>query len=105
MIEAFFKEAIDFLKNKTCYCENCKNKLYSVSKMNLGHILPKSIFKSVATNKDNLMLLCWICHSNYDSSWKKAITMPCFKIAKERYNKFKPYIEEHRPYLKHFEDE
>jgi hypothetical protein len=49
----------------------------------LAHLLPKSIFKSVATHPDILIELCFFgesCHSNFDSG---KITWEFIKDSKE----------------------
>ncbi len=99
-------------KNKKPTCENCGLPLYGMNKKNCAHILPKSIFKSVAANLDNEMDLCSTfdrqdgqtgCHELYDSSWVTASRMPVFELAKERFNKFKDQITEKHKILQNFE--
>lgn len=34
----------------------------------IAHLLPKSKFKSVATNQENWVELCWNCHHDFDNS-------------------------------------
>lgn len=76
-------------------CENCGSDLSNYSTKDfhasIAHILPKSLFPSIATNKYNYLILgIWCgCHSNYDSSWLKASKMDVFSIAKERFPLFR----------------
>lgn len=95
-------------------CENCGYPLQDMNKKNCAHIVPKSIFKSVATNLDNEMDLCTTfdredgktgCHEQYDSSWTTAKRMPVFEIAKSRFEKFRHLIEEQHKILDNFEEE
>lgn len=95
-------------------CENCGYLLQDMNKKNCAHILPKSIFKSVAVNLDNEMDLCSTfdredgqmgCHERYDSSWEAARQMKVFSIAKQRYLKFKHLITESHKILDNFKSE
>jgi hypothetical protein len=55
----------------------------------IAHILPKAIFKSVATNEFNWMELCISCHTVYDRHWLSAAGMKCFQTAKQKFQLFK----------------
>jgi len=95
------------LSNGNGKCENCgtsvRNMLNSKDdwmwKSCFGHILPKKTFKSVATNINNFAILCLPCHQNFDSSWMKAMTMPVFKKAKEKFKLFQHLITESTTHL------
>lgn len=68
-----------------------------------AHILPKSIFKSVATNKYNYLILgasCG-CHHAFDNGF--AIEMEVFKYAKKRFELFKHEIKEKHKLLNIFQ--
>lgn len=96
---------------KVRLCENCGTRLRGhISE--IAHILPKNLFKSVATNDDNVLYLgsgmfsnC-SCHDDYDYSWSKAKEMPVWELAKKRFNLFKDEIQETRAFtiLNHFYD-
>lgn len=65
----FFQKHIGIAKTK--YCEECGEKLKG-NASEIAHVLPKSYFKSVATEDSNILYLCGIfsknnCHSNYDN--------------------------------------
>jgi hypothetical protein len=108
MIE-FFIEQIENIE----YCENCGFDLRRKrAGKNVAHILPKSIFKSVATEPKNIMYLCSTfdredgktgCHETFDSSWSKAATMPIWDIAKRRVEEFKEQVKEKHKILFNFE--
>lgn len=87
------KEALniffDSLLMPKTICAECGCTIYNPTRANIAHVLPKSIFKSVATNKHNFMYLCLSDHAMYDSSWKKAKTMHCWAAAKRQYDLFK----------------
>lgn len=82
-------------------CENCGEELHpyspKVASSCQAHILPKEHFKSVQGVLENhmtlgdLQLSCF-CHDEYDSNWKNAQAMPVFKIATERFLRFKHLI-------------
>jgi hypothetical protein len=87
---------IERRKEMTGVCLNCNksspkhNEKYW--KWGLAHLLPKSIFNSIKTNKDNWLELCLDCHQKYDSNWDTAQKMDVFKIAKEKYLLFEDKI-------------
>ena len=103
------KEFYDRNKHKARVCENCGKKLIG-HVCELAHILPKTLFKSVATEDDNLIFLCCgflsgsNCHDEYDSTWTKAKTMPVWKIAIARFKLIEPKITEtkYKKTLNHF---
>lgn len=109
MIE-FFEEQVE---NIEC-CENCGLDLRrSRSGKNVAHILPKRIFKSVATEPKNIMFLCTTfdrndgrtgCHELYDGSWSRAKTMPVWELAKKRFGEFRDQIKESSKILWYFDD-
>lgn len=85
-------------------CENCGKALYAFNsfakKCCSAHILPKCDFKSIATNKDNIMFLgagilgnC-NCHDMYDSNILTRSLMKCYPLAVERYQKIKSSLTE-----------
>ena len=90
------------LQLRVARCENCKTKI-RLGKNNIAHIIPKAIFKSVATNPNNFMYLCHGCHDLYDSSFDKASRMVVFPLAKKRYLKFKKEIQESNDIIEYFE--
>lgn len=94
-------------------CENCGLTIHDVNKKNCAHIIPKSIFKSVALNIDNGLLLCTTfdrndgktgCHETYDNSWEKARQMNVWPLAKKRFKLFSHSIKEMHKILFNFED-
>lgn len=108
MIE-FFIEHVEYITE----CENCGYNLQRTrSGKNVAHILPKRIFKSVATNDENIIYLCSTfdrsdgktgCHEMFDSSWEKAKSMPVWEIAKERVARIKEQVKEKHKILFNFE--
>ncbi len=83
-------------------CQSCGKPLYANTKWwkrcCTAHLLPKGLFPSIATNKDNIVFLgssllgiCF-CHNDYDQSIDKRIKMPIYKIAIERYELLKPFL-------------
>lgn len=81
-------------------CWNCGTDLGSLTRDEMfscvAHVLPKSIFHSVATHPDNYMILGRYCncHGQYDSSWENASKMPIFKEAIDRFIIMEPEVAE-----------
>jgi len=81
-------------------CWNCNADLSRLSRDEMfscvAHVLPKSIFPSVATHPDNYMILGRYCncHGQYDSSWENASKMPIFKEAIDRFVIMEPEVVE-----------
>lgn len=99
MSKGELKEWFNFhMEISTKRCENCGTSLQHYNRLDWfgcqAHILPKSLFPSVATNLNNHMVLCkWgSCHGDFDSSWQKAQSMAVFQLAKERYKLFEKEI-------------
>lgn len=105
-LEKWFADGNKILDNNP-YCENCgtfiPSKYYRAAQ---AHIYPKSIFKSVATHKDNRLFLgsgCG-CHQEYDFSIESASKMRIWGNAVDRYKRFKNLITEHHKFRNNFED-
>lgn len=68
----FYQKHVKIIKDTKACCEECGTKLRGhVSEV--AHILPKNLFKSVATNDDNVIYLCGMysaneCHNKFDDS-------------------------------------
>lgn len=95
------------MRNKmTGYCAECGKKSLKDDNekftWSICHILPKSIFKSVATHDANFIELCWLHHQQFDSSWNNAKKMYVFELAKEKVNLIKPLIKEKHKILDNF---
>jgi hypothetical protein len=58
----------------------------------IAHILPKSLFPSVATHPLNWIELSIDAHAKFDRDWETASKMKCFAIARERFNQFQHLI-------------
>lgn len=74
-------------------CENCGEWIAPLHyKYCCAHLLPKreGQFPSVATNRDNYLILGWQCgcHKSYDNAWSDAESMQVFPLAIERFKKF-----------------
>lgn len=79
-------------KEMTGKCQNCNKPSSARSSIywrwSVCHILPKSLFPSVATHPLNNLELCISCHSQFDSNWLTASKMPIFLKAKHRFELF-----------------
>lgn len=97
----FFESAIEDLQ-KNPFCQNCGGKINSSYQphWNVSHILPKSKYKSVMAHPENYLLLCSSkddtgrsCHNEFDDNGVSHIpTMHCFKLAKEKFEKFREEV-------------
>ena len=82
----FFQKHIEIAKTKCC--EECGAKLKgNVSE--IAHRLPKSFFKSIMCDDDNIVYLCGMysnnmCHSKYDGTNEQLQTLNIFSAEKER---------------------
>lgn len=114
-LPTFFSEAIEEL-NKKPFCENCgcriNTRLFPVN--NIAHILSKSKYKSVMTDKNNFLFLCTekdhvdgqtSCHGTFDSKINGRPSMPVFKVALGKFKLFAPDVEERGAEYLIFEDE
>lgn len=86
----FFQKHIQHIRDNNLCCEECGAKLIGdVSE--IAHILPKSMFKSIATDDRNVLYLCsWKsinnCHSKFDDGSNEQVkNMFIFDTIKERY--------------------
>lgn len=84
-------------------CQNCRRALYALTntqkKASCAHLLPKSVFKSIATNPDNIVFLgvdvfgaSCDCHTIFDKSVEKRVKMPIYEVALKRYELLKPHL-------------
>lgn len=81
------------------HCENgCGARLLATTlgkaKFMIAHIVPKKIFKSVMVHPDNTLFLCWPCHQLYDQSWAKAVKLPVWPLAAQRFEGFMRLIKD-----------
>ena len=81
----FFQKHIEIAKTR--YCEECGAKLKgNVSE--IAHRLPKSFFKSIMCDDDNVVYLCGMysnnmCHSKYDGTNEQLQSLNIFSAEKE----------------------
>lgn len=57
------------IKQSKLRCENCGSRIVpkeGKEHWSVCHVLPKNIFKSIKTNDDNWIELCYTCHTLYD---------------------------------------
>lgn len=71
-LQLFFFKHINAIKRERILCGECGERLKG-DFSEVAHILPKSKFKSIATNDDNVIYLCgWQsnnnCHGKLDNS-------------------------------------
>jgi hypothetical protein len=102
-IGSFFERHIKELKNREVKCAECGAVITNPDSKNVCHILPKSIFKSIATTDENILYMCWAHHSMYDSSWEKAKTMKIWPIVVSRVRAMSIIIKERHKILYNFD--
>lgn len=94
-------------KEMTGYCKHCGNKSCKGDdkyfKFSISHILPKRLFKSIATHPLNYVELCFWgnnCHGNMDNNMIDLIELNCFDEVIEKFLKIYPDIaQEERKYI------
>lgn len=80
-------------------CDNCGGKTQkhddNTFYYSIAHLLPKSHFKSIATNDENWLELCYYgnsCHSNFDNHMIDITELNCFDKVIEKIVKLYPHI-------------
>lgn len=107
MIDFYMKHIAKIKK-----CENCGTSILHPGTKNVAHILPKSKFKSIATDDNNIMYLCTRldrfdnnlgCHETFDKSWSSAKSMDIWNTAVQRVKRIRDKITETSKILFYFE--
>lgn len=95
-LDRWFKER---RKEMTAICAHCGKKTEknsdSLYKNSIAHLLPKRLFKSIATHPDNWLELCYYensCHTNYDNHMLDLIDLNCFDEAIRKFVSMYPHI-------------
>lgn len=94
----FFMKHVTIIQEQGKTCANCGDRLRGhVSEV--AHVLAKTATASpeVATNDDNVIYMCGMfsknqCHAEFDKALSTRVLMPVFTLAKERYEKLKPFL-------------
>lgn len=83
----FFLKHVQIIRENKEHCQECGTKLIGdVSEV--AHRLPKSFYKSLMTDDDNVVYLCSYkspnsCHSKYDGSNEQLQSLQIFSREKE----------------------
>ena len=64
-LEGFYKKQVELLE-KAPFCFESGDRISYPSKLHVAHLLPKRIYKSVATDDRNVVFLTWDLHSLFD---------------------------------------
>jgi|SRR5580693_4469369 hypothetical protein len=90
----------DRRKELTGICAHCGGRSCKDSdqywKFSIAHILPKAIFKSVATYPLNFIELCFFnnsCHTNFDNKTLDIMDLNCFDTVIQRFVAMYPSID------------
>lgn len=85
----------DRMNEFTGICQECGEKIPKYLRhASVAHVLPKSLFPSIAVHPENCNELgpsCG-CHSKYDLSWMSASKMKIFLTAIEKFKILEPFI-------------
>ena len=102
LLTPFFQKHENIIKSKGLCCQECGERLFG-SYFECAHLLPKSKYKSVMTDDDNVLYLCAglngekNCHKKFDleqNNLEKLKTYHIFALLKERYNLLKDKVTE-----------
>lgn len=95
-LDRWFKER---RKQMTGICQHCSGKTTKNSdqyfRHSIAHLLPKNLFKSIATHPENWLELCYFdpsCHANYDNHTLDFIQLNCFDDAVKKFAAMYPDI-------------
>jgi len=96
-LNRWFIERRGEMKGRCLHCgsKSCKED-DNYYKFSIAHILPKRIFKSVATHPLNWIELCFwgnSCHTNMDNNTFDLIDMNCFDTVIQRFVAMYPQID------------
>jgi hypothetical protein len=89
----------DRRKELTGSCAHCGGRSCKDSeqywKFSIAHVLPKNLFKSVATHPKNFIELCFFnnsCHTNFDNKTLDIMDLNCFDTVISRFIEMYPSI-------------
>lgn len=95
----FFMKHVDLIQDNQIKCQECGQRLLGdVSEV--CHILPKNIFKSIATLDENIVYLCSYksannCHSKFDDGAIEQVKqMEIYPYVKEKFSVLKDLVTE-----------
>lgn len=95
-LDLFFNAMRKKCKGKCLFCNaptTVKNE--ELWRIAIAHLLPKSKFKSVATNENNWIELCWDCHTRFDNgiiSWDLIMDSKERDVVREKLFEVMPLI-------------
>lgn len=97
VLERWFKERHSEMTGTCMHCGGKSSKGTPLFKCSIAHILPKSLFPSVATHPLNWLELCFwgqSCHTNLDNYILDITELHCFDAVIERFIAMYPFIAE-----------
>ena len=105
--KVYFEYHINKILENDISCQECGYKLNG-DRSEIAHIISKSKNPEVENIIDNIIYLCGVssfnqCHSKFDQSLDKRKTMTVFKIALNKFTKFKHLILNHTKEVDFFE--
>lgn len=95
-LQRWFEDRHNEMTGICAHCQKGSSKGTAQYKCSIAHILPKRLFKSVATHSLNWIELCFwgeSCHSNYDNYILDITELNCFDLVIERFLAMYPSID------------
>ena len=96
-LDRWFQDRRKEMQGTCLHCggKSCKDS-NAYYKYSIAHLLPKRLFKSVATHPLNWIELCFwgkSCHTNFDNNKLDMIELNCFSIVIDRFVQMYPDID------------
>lgn len=102
-LDEYFDYHIKEIIRVKAKCAECGIEIKEPTRWNVCHILPKSIFGSVRSLKENAIYLCREDHATFDSNYDNARKMKIWRDVVAAYNNFKHLVKERHKILYFFE--
>lgn len=98
-LDIFFEKMRKKCKGRCFFCnQSTTYKNDELWRIAIAHLLPKKHFKSIATDENNWVELCWNCHTDFDSAkitWELLKDSKEWEVLKEKLFQLLPMIPTH----------
>ena len=101
-LDKYFNNHIEFMKKNNSRCAECNEVIYTPSRWNVCHLLPKGIFKSVRSLNENVIYLCRLHHATFDQSYDSAKKMKIWNEAVLKVQSFLHIVKEKHKSLENY---
>lgn len=102
-ISEYYNYHIENIKKTNAKCEECGVILFKPDTWNVCHIIPKGVFNSVRSVKENCIYLCRQHHAEFDMTFESAKKMKVWATAINRFKQFAHLVKETHKYLNNFQ--